>query len=113
MKIYGDENNTFILRELGKRIKDMRLGRCMTQKELAQDAGVSYNTLIRIENGEGANLENLMKVMRTLGILQNFELLVPEQELTPEESFKGISKRKRASRTKKEENNNWMWGDEM
>ena len=60
MKIYGDENNDFILKELGQRIKNVRISRSITQKELAIDAGVSYNTVIRFENGEGANLENVI-----------------------------------------------------
>lgn len=112
MKIYGDENNIFILNELGKRIKDIRVSRSITQKKLSENAGVSYNTIIRFENGEGANLENLIKIMRVLDILQNFDLLIPEQELSPEEIFKGKKKRKRASKIKKEENN-WKWGDEI
>lgn len=112
MKIYGDENNTFILEELGKRIKDTRLNRSMSQKDLAYYSGVAQSTLIRIENGEGGNLENLMKIMRVLDLLQNFDLLIPEQELTPEEIFANISKRKRAPRIKKKEERQWAWGDE-
>lgn len=112
MKIYGDESNTFIIEELGKRIKDIRINKSTTQKELAHDAGVSYNTIIRFENGEGINVENLIKIMRVLGILQNFDLLIPEQRQTPEQIFKGMPKRKRASKTKKEDTN-WKWGDEM
>ena len=112
MKIYGNENNIFIIKELGKRIKDVRISRSLTQKELAENAGISYNTVIRLENGEGANLENLIKIMRVLGILQNFDLLIPEQELSPEEIFKGKKKRKRASKIREKEND-WQWGDEM
>lgn len=112
MKIYGDENNEFILKEIGQRIKDVRMGRSMTQKELAHNACVGYNTVIRIENGEGVNIENLMRVMRVLGFIQNFEFLIPEQELTPEEIFNNKPKRKRASKIKQAKNNNWTWGDE-
>ena len=111
MKIFGDENNIFVLIELGKRIKDIRISHSITQKELAKEAGVSYNTVIRLENGEGANLENVIKIMRVLGILQNINLLIPEQELTPDEIFKGITKRKQASRKTLQENE-WKWGDE-
>ena len=50
--------------------------------------------------------------MRSLGILQNINLLIPEQELTPEELFKGTSKRKRASK-RKDKNDDWKWGDEI
>lgn len=103
MKIFGDENNIFVLNELRKRIKDIRISHSITQKELAKEAGVSYNTVIR--------LENVIKIMRVLGILQNINLLIPEQELTPDEIFKGITKRKQASRKTLQENE-WKWGDE-
>lgn len=112
MKIYGNENNAYILRELGQRLKDIRISRSLTQKELAQDAGVSYNTLIRIENGDGANIENLIRVMRTLGLLQNFDLLIPEQNMTAEEFLYEKPKRQRVSKAKKENRTDWVWGDE-
>ena len=85
MKIYGYENNIFILKEIGNRIKDIRISKSMTQKELALNAGVAHSTVIRVENGEGANLDNLIKIIRILGFAQNFDLLIPEQEMTPED----------------------------
>lgn len=113
MKIYGDENNEFILKELGRRIKDMRLRRSMTQKELADNASVAHSTIVRIENGEGVNIDNLLKVMRILNLLQNIDILIPEQELTPEEIYNHVPKRKRASKLKQTiKNSNWTWGDE-
>lgn len=111
MKIYGDENNDFILLEMGHRIRDIRLSRSITQKELANDSGVAYSTIVRIENGEGANIENLMRVMRVFGLLHNFDILIPEQEMTPEELYNNKTKRQRAPKVKNNENN-WTWGDE-
>ena len=112
MKIYGDENNAFILKELGQRIKDIRVARSLTQKELSVQAGVSFSTIVRIENGEGVNIENLMRVMRVIGLLQNFELLVPEQELMPDEILKNKKKRKRVFKKADDNQNDWKWGDE-
>lgn len=111
MRIYGDENNTLILNELGKRIKDIRIKKAITQKEMAEMAGVSHSTVTRIENGDGATLDNLLKIMRMLGILTNIDLLIPEQELTPEDIFYNKTKAKRASKKKKIEKD-WLWGDE-
>lgn len=110
MKITGDENNKAILEELGHRIKDVRISRSITQQEMAQNAGVSFSTVVRAENGEGVNMENYMKILRILGLLSNFDMLIPEQEPTPEEIFKGKPKRQRASKRKKERE--WKWGDE-
>lgn len=113
MKIYGDESGVYILKEIGQRLKDVRIRQGLTQTELAVSAGVAYNTITRLENGKGTNLDNLIKVMRVLGLVQNMELLVPEQELTPVELFQNIPKRKRVSRKKKEKNSaEWKWGDE-
>lgn len=112
MKIYGDENNAFILKELGQRLKDIRIGRSITQRNLSVQAGVSFSTIVRIENGEGVNIENLMRVMRELGLLQNFNLLVPEQELTPDEILHGKQKRRRAVKMPEKSKSDWKWGDE-
>src|SRR6478609_11149480 len=44
--------------------------RGLTQTQLADRAGVSRNTLARLERGDGGmSLENLLRVLRALGIL--------------------------------------------
>ena len=35
MKIYGDENNAFLLKEMGERIRDIRIAQNLTQEEMA------------------------------------------------------------------------------
>ena len=113
MKINGSENNTFILAEIGKRIKEIRVTHSMTQKEMAEKAGVSTKTVERIESGENVKIENLLNVLRILNFLQNINLLVPEQEfLSVEEKEK---KRQRVSKKKIVDNdvNEWKWGAEI
>ncbi|MGN0431270.1 MAG: helix-turn-helix domain-containing protein [Lachnospiraceae bacterium] len=112
MKIHGDENNNFILKEIGNRIKELRLKSNTTQRELSAEAGVSYSTILRIESGEGTTLENLIRVLRVFNLLQNFDLLVPEQELTPSEIFYNKPKRKRATGQRNVSDSDWKWGDE-
>lgn len=111
MEIKNTDSNIFILKELGQRIKDIRIGQSMTQKELSEKAGVSFNTVVRIESGEGSNINNLMRIMRVLGFIENFNLLIPEQEQLPEAAYKKERKRKRASKPKMEKVE-WQWGDE-
>lgn len=111
MRIQGEENNEWILIELGKRIKDIRISRSITQEELAHNAGLSFSTVVRVENGEGSNIENLMKILRVLNLVQNFDLLVPEQQPRPEDILKNKPKRQRASKPKKDAE--WKWGDEL
>lgn len=44
----------------------------LTQAQLADRAGISVNTLRRLEAGEGGiTLENLLRVLRALGVLEN------------------------------------------
>ena len=66
MKIYGTESNDYILKEFGKRIQDTRISVTMTQRELAERAGVSLSTMERIENGDNVKIENILNVMRAL-----------------------------------------------
>lgn len=110
MKITGEENNRFILRELGQRIKEIRIKRSLTQQELAQNAGVSFSTIARIENGTSVNMENYMKILRILNLLQNIDLLVPEQQIAPEDILERTPRRQRVSKRKSERS--WKWGDE-
>ncbi|MEP6817742.1 MAG: helix-turn-helix transcriptional regulator [Marmoricola sp.] len=41
----------------------------LTVDEVADRAGVSSRTVSRLEDGEGATLENLMRIARALGVL--------------------------------------------
>lgn len=46
--------------------------RGLTQAQLADRAGISRDTLARLESGEGGtSLENLLRILRGLGILDN------------------------------------------
>lgn len=38
----------------------------MSQKRLAEKAGVHFNTLARVEKGEGVNVEQLEKIARAM-----------------------------------------------
>lgn len=113
MKIRGTENNEYILREIGKRIKDVRIAQSMTQREMAVSAGVASKTIERIENGENVKLENILNVLRVLKILQNIDNLIPEQEFLLAEDL--TPKRQRVSKKRTEERNatEWRWGDEI
>ena len=47
--------------------------RGLTQAQLADRAGVSRETVVRLERGDGGvRLENLLRVLRALGVLDEF-----------------------------------------
>jgi transcriptional regulator with XRE-family HTH domain len=58
------------LREVGEDLATWRKLRTLTQAQLADRAGVSRGTLVRLERGEGGvSVENLLRVLRALGML--------------------------------------------
>lgn len=114
MKIYGNENNSFILKEIGKRIHDLRVRQSITQADLARLAGVSLRTIGRLENGEGAALENLLNILRVLKMLPNIDMLITEQELSPTDYIDYGKQRIRVSqKTKTTDNVEWKWGEDL
>ena len=55
---------------LSKNIKKLRDKHNLTQEQLAQKAGITYSTLIKIESGKNGNptLETLRKLADVFGI---------------------------------------------
>ena len=72
-----------ILREVGGRLRALRLQQNRRVKDLGADAGVSPRTIDRLEAGRSIGTANLVRVMRGLGRLQAFEAFVPAPEVSP------------------------------
>ena len=113
MKINSENNNSAVLRELGARIKRNRIDMQLSQQDFAAKAGISTRTLSAAENGEDIRLSSLLRILRTLGCLENIDLLIPELAFDPE-SYRTLGKeRKRVSRTSEgKDTSEWKWGDE-
>ena len=60
-------------RRLGEDLATWRKLRWLTVAQVADHAAISRYTVMRLENGAGATMENLLRVARALGVL---ELLV-------------------------------------
>ncbi len=91
-----------ILSKLGTRLKSYRISRGLKQQELALESGVGISTIAKIENGQPVSFLLLISVMRTLGLLENIDLLVPEQKPSPMELLKMQGKQVKRVRTKKD-----------
>ena len=65
-----------IARELGNRLRALRLQRNITQQELADAATLSLNTIKALEGGRG-KLATLIAVLRELGTLEQLDTLLP------------------------------------
>ena len=105
-----------VLAELGARLARVRLDRNLTQEALAADAGVSVSTLRRLEAGHSTQLTALLRVLRSLDLLANLDLLVPAPEIRPLEVLeRGRHVRRRASspsRSPAEPDRPWTWGED-
>lgn len=99
-----------ILAGLGARLAEHRLNRRMTQKELAQRAGLSKRTIERIEKAEpGLRLSAFVAVCQVLGLTSGFDALVPAIELGPLALAKGKRLPRRVRKPSRTAN--VKWGD--
>lgn len=77
-----------VLGELGRRLKRTRLQRNLTQRRLAEEAGVSLATIRNLEDGKPSQLVTLIRVLRVLGMLGGLERAVPEPPPSPIEELR-------------------------
>jgi len=64
------------LRRLGTDLATWRKLRRLTVSEVADRAGLGVSTVVRLENGRGASLENVLRVARALGVLDQMAACV-------------------------------------
>ena len=83
--IYGKTNPELIM-ELGSRFKEYRLTCRMTQKEVAEQAGVSLFTVKAFESGRAYNITmgSFLGMLRAISFLEEVKKLLPELPPTPE-----------------------------
>ena len=115
MKIVATATDDTILAELGLRLARHRLDRNLTQADLAREAGLSKRTVERIEAGESAQLSNLVRLARALGIVEFFDAFIPEPAVSPVAQLKLLGKRRRRVSSRGERaspRGKWVWGDE-
>jgi transcriptional regulator with XRE-family HTH domain len=57
------------IRTIGEDLATWRKLRRLTAAEVADRAGIGVSTVLRLESGSGATLENTLRVARALGVL--------------------------------------------
>ena len=117
MRIDPQLTDAAVLAELGSRLARIRLERNLTQREVADNAGVALPTVQRLEAGESATLVSVIRILRALDLLGALDALVPEPSPSPLELLKLHGRtRRRASRRKprsgRDETAPWTWGDD-
>ena len=112
MKLTGYKSETTILKELGNRIKQHRISMNMTQAELAENCGISMSTEVRIENGDDSKMSNYIKIITALGLAENFDMLIPEEQPDYKAMFEERPVKKRVRRSAKSTETTWTWGED-
>ncbi len=101
-----------VLIELGTKIRNCRISRQFTQRDLAEKSGVSLKSISRFEQGEDIQLSNLIKILRSLDLIGNLNMLVPDVTKSPS-YYLEPKERKRVRKKKTEEKPQFKWGDEL
>ena len=83
-----------IIRRLGSRFREYRMRQNLTQKEISEFTALSIPTIYKFETGQTTDmsLASLLKLMRAVGIQQNWENLIPD---LPESPYLYINDKKR------------------
>ncbi|MEX0972728.1 MAG: helix-turn-helix transcriptional regulator [Solirubrobacterales bacterium] len=88
MRIDAQLTDAAVLDQLGSRLKRTRLQHNLTQRRLAEEAGVSLATVRNLEDGRPSQLVTLIRVLRVLGLLGGLERAVPEPPPSPVEELR-------------------------
>ena len=70
---------------LGTRFKDYRMRSRMTQKDVAEQSGLTINTIHKFENGQVPNmsLSTFLLLLKVIGCINSLDELLPELPESP------------------------------
>ncbi len=114
MKIDKNLSDAALLQLIGHRLAGLRLAQNLTQRQLAEQAGLGLRTIQRLESGAVATqLSGFLRVCRVLGLIEGLDAMLPPIALSPMAQLKQQGQqRKRASGSKAEiSDDEWTWGD--
>jgi transcriptional regulator with XRE-family HTH domain len=104
-----------VLESLGAGLQRERLSRNLSQAQLATEAGVTRDTIRRLEAGESVSTLTLVRVLKALGMEGSLGSLVPGRGPGPLEQLdSGPAGRQRARASARHGGpvSEWRWGDE-
>jgi len=100
------------LRDIGRRLARCRLGKNITQEQLARNSGVSRETVRRVEQGgEGVSVSNFFKICIALGLEDAIDSAMPSRNPGPMEilMLKKPRQRSRGRGGRPESRSKWIW----
>ena len=99
------QTNAAIMRQIGSKLKELRIEKNMKQKELADAAGVSVFTISSIENGKTTSLLTVIQLLRALEHLEYLDSFFQEEAMSPIAYAKLMKKNKKKERVRSSANN--------
>ena len=76
-------NTKEALTEIGMRLKRRRLNMDISQKEIAEKAGIGINSVARLEDGKGSTLANFIRILNALDAMKDFDAFLPVPAISP------------------------------
>ena len=104
-----------VLKELGRRIKKTRISMSVTQEEMAERTGLSKRTISNLETGKDVSLSTLIDILRAENLLQNMDLITPDEGIRPSQIV-ALGKMRERVRNEQQPGTGqteWKWGDEQ
>jgi len=103
------------LRALGERVASLRLGRNLTQAQVAREAGTSVSSVKRLEAGGNTSLDTLMRVLGVLGLDRRLLDALPDPAVRPVERVRLGGRERQRARPASDATpaaSQWAWGEE-
>jgi len=94
-------SDQMIEKEIGQRIRALRLRKNISQQALATAACTHRNVIGALENGKGSTLSTLIGVLRELDALTELDSFIPEVTVSPIEILKAQGKKRQRASTGK------------
>jgi len=89
-----------IMRQIGSKLKELRIIKGMKQSELSEASGVSVFTISAVENGKTSSMLIMIQLLRALEKLDYLNQFFQQQEISPIAYAKLMEKNKRKERVK-------------
>lgn len=90
---YYSMSDEAIAKELGHRLKVLRIRLNLSQDQLGESCDLSVSTIKRMESGTG-KLSSFIAIMRALNSLGELDSFLPEPSISPMELYKNKNKRR-------------------
>ncbi len=100
-------SDTQIQKKIGEKVKTVRLKQNITQDSLAKSSSISLSSVKKVEAGKIGSFDTLLRILRTLGMLDELSHLCEEEQMSPSEYYDFVyslkkKRRKRAFVSRKE-----------